>query len=87
MAFERLRRLGPCQGRANLDGFADVRRRFNALITPGDVLAAVSLGHMTGLGGLVENIRPALEEHARTELITRGQVNLGEAGRLANQQP
>lgn len=67
-----------------LDGFADVRQRFNALITVGDVLAAVNLGHMTGLGGLTENIRPVLDEHARAELVTRGQVNLGEAGQLAN---
>lgn len=69
-----------------LDGHGDVRQRFNALITPGDVLAAVNLGHMTGLGGLVENVRPALEEHARTELISRGQINLGEAGQHANQK-
>lgn len=69
-----------------LDGFADVRRQFNALITPGDVLAAVNLGRMTGLGAVVEDIRPALEEHARTELITRGQISLGEAGQVANQK-
>lgn len=69
-----------------LDGFADVRQRFNALITVGDVLAAVNLGHMTGLGGLIENIRPVLDEHARAELVTRGQVNLGEAGQLRQRQ-
>lgn len=67
-----------------LDGFADVRQRFNGLITAGDVLAAANLDHMTGLGGRLENMRPLLEEHARTELITRGQVNLGEAGQVAN---
>lgn len=69
-----------------LDGFASVRQQFNALITPGDVLATINLGRMTGLGALVEDIRPALEEHARTELITRGQINLGEAGQVANQK-
>ncbi|WP_298462029.1 hypothetical protein [uncultured Cellulomonas sp.] len=69
-----------------LDGFADVRQQFNALITPGDVLAAINLGRMTGLGQRVEDIRRALEEHARTELITRGQINLGEAGQVANQK-
>jgi hypothetical protein len=69
-----------------LEGCADVRQQFNALITPGDVLAAINLGRMTTLGRLVEDIRPALEEHARTELITRGQINLGEAGQVANQK-
>ena len=32
-----------------LDGFADIRQQFNALITPGDVLAAINLRRMTGL--------------------------------------
>lgn len=69
-----------------LDGYADVRQQFNALISLGDVLAATNLGRMTGLGPRIEDIRPVLEEDARTELITRGQINLGEGGQVANQK-
>lgn len=69
---------------ALLAGHADVRQSFNGLITPGDVMAAANLSHMTDLGGRLESIRTLLEEHARTELVTRGQVSMGEAGDVAN---
>ena len=69
-----------------LDGYADVRQAFNGLITPGDVLALSNLKQMTGLGTRADEMRPLLEEHTRSELLTRGSVNFGEAGQVANEK-
>jgi hypothetical protein len=69
-----------------LDAYPDVRQAFNGLITPGDVLAALTAGHVTVPTISLNETVPILEEHARTELVSHGKVALGEAGDLSNQR-
>lgn len=54
-----------------------VRRRFDAFLTAGDVFTFVS--ELTGNVPLSDS-RPALLDHARTELLSDGQVHFDEAG-------
>jgi hypothetical protein len=67
-----------------LDAYADVRQRFNGLITSGDVLAVVRQQSESGASDSYKAALPLLEEHARTELLARRKVSLGEAGDTAN---
>lgn len=67
-----------------LDTAADVRQRFNGLLTVGDVLA--SLRQMTRGELDPDTVRTTLEEHMRSELRNRAYVNLSEAGQIASER-
>jgi hypothetical protein len=63
-----------------LDGHADVRRAYAALITPGDVLARLH----DMLDGAAPDLGEVMRRHAAKELLAEQWVRLGDAGDATN---